>query len=245
MKLCVGLIFVFGVATLASARPDRNAFLNDRALTIGQIISQVKRDPAVRDRYRRHFSMNDAELLGFLASLRPAKLKKEGAFIVYSVPPDNRIKAHVEKFGVDTPIYTDAAGLPMMIAKCGNPLYLGLRNVAVSPVDAEIVDAMSPGKDLDAAPDASHDVMMAQTILMPENPYEPVSVTEAGSPVIIPAAGAIFSPWILGLLGGGALLLGGGDDDGGGTDLVPEPGSIALFLIGGTGLLARLRKRSA
>lgn len=243
MRLGFGLVLAFGVASVALARPDRNAFLNERADSVAQIIAQVKRDPAVMDRYKRHFSMTDREVVGYLSMLRASQLQKSGSYVVYSVPPNNRIKAHVEKFGVGTKVYRDIAGTPILIAKCGNPLHIGPKKAyADNTVDGPSDEETAAARGMTTTQDSGTEAPITETIMIPEEPLELRIETESQSPVIIPAAAPLFSPWLLGIIGG-AVIIGGGGDNGGGVDVVPEPGPIALFLIGGVGLLARKKRK--
>ncbi len=242
MKNTWGILILGALAVSAQARPDLNAFLNHRAGNLEQLIGQVKRDSEVRDRFKRHFGMNDAELVAYLSTLRASRMQKKKAYIVYSVPPDGRIKAHVETYYSDTPVYTDISGTPILIAKCGNPLNLGPKPaVAENDVPIQVAEAIDQERPMEPTMIPADEVLSPTTILVPETPLEPSVETIGGGPVIIPVAGPIFSPWLLGLLGIGLIDF-GDNNNVGGTDLVPEPASFAVL---GIGVIALLRRRSA
>lgn len=240
-----GLVIALGMVVAAQARPDLNAFLNNRAGNLTQLIAQVKRDPEVRDRFRRHFGMNDAELLAYLSTLRAQRMTKKGSYIVYSVPPDGHIKAHVETYHPGTGMYVDITGTPILIAKCGNPLHRGPKGViAENDVETAISQAIDKGRPMDGEAVPGDEIIDSSTIMIPETPLEPIIETEGGRPIIIPVAAPVFSPWLLGLLGLGLIDIdtGGG---GNGTDLVPEPAALAALGIGIVALTRRKRSKSA
>jgi len=223
------------------ARPDRNAFLNQRAANLNQLIAQVKKDPEVRDRFRRHFGMSDSELMSYLSTLKPARLTQKETFIVYSVPPDNKIKAHVETFYPGVGIYRDITGAPILIAKCGNPLHFGPKKVvADNPIQVAVTQDVD-ARIAESAVDPSEELVTASNIMTPEMPLEPVNPIETtgGSPVIIPAV-PVFSPWLLGVLGLGVLAI-DLDDDSNGITVIPEPATMAALGIGIVALLKRKR----
>lgn len=242
MRKFTAILFCSGLVACAVARPDRNAFLNERAATLSQLIAQVKRDPEVRDRFRRHFGMSDAELIAYLHTLHPARLTQKESLIVYSVPPDNKIKAHVETFYPGVGIYRDVTGAPILIAKCGNPLHFGPKKVvAENQVEVAINEKVN-NRIAESAVDPSEELVAANNPMEPGMPYEPIEPIETigGSPVIIPAA-PIFSPWLLGALGLGVLAI-DLDDDTNGTTVVPEPATMAAL---GIGLVALAKRRKA
>lgn len=235
-------VLVGGLAASGNARPDRNAFLNTRAGNLAQLIAQVRRDPQVMDRFKRHFGMSDAEVIAYLSTLSAKRLAKKETYIVYSVPPDGHIKAHVETFFPGMGYYADAVGTPILIAKCGNPLNLGPKTPSAdNPVQAAVSDSELATRTLESPVEPGEEIVAANTILNPENPLEPVVETGGGRPIIIPTAAPIFSPWLLGLLGLGAIDWGGGSDTS--TVVVPEPAGLAAIAIGASMILRKRRRK--
>jgi hypothetical protein len=230
-------------AALAGARPDRNSFLNERARSIDQVISQARKDPEVMDRYRRHFSMSDAEVIRFLSSLRLGATTSDKTYLVYSVPPDGSIKVHAQIFHEGTAVYIDMTGNPTLIAKCGNPLHRGPKGVvAVNEGKGEVGESATTLKTLEETePLTTNEIIQATAIQTPGEPIETEVVTESKKPIIIPAAGLGIGPWIVGILGGGGIaILGGGHSRG--PSPVPEPAAYAAMGIGLAALLRRKRR---
>lgn len=249
-KRTVCALMMAALSALTIARPDVNSFLNKPAKTTETLIQQVKTDPEVADRYTRHFAMSKAEVVAYLSYLRPSTIGNEGAYMIYSVPKDGRLKAHVELIKKGTPIFADALGKPALIMKCGNPMTKGPRNPesanenAVDTVEEERIALR------DAAEDVRSDI--SQVIAM-NNPAEPglPTLTTTPEPIVtsgsptrivqgIPGGGGLN----LGPLGLGMALFGAGlaSINTGGTT-VPEP-SAMIALSAGILFVATRRKRS-
>lgn len=238
-RLAVGLS-VLGSASLALARPDLNAFLNERAMSVSDLVRQTKRDPEVMDRFRRHFAMGEKELVAYLGSLRLARLTKEGVYRVYSVPPGGWIKMHYETLREGIPVFADMAGQPVLLVKCGNPLTNGPKKPIAENEDSPEIQARTDTlRELTVAADtpASTDLfaMAPSTPQMP--PEQIVTIDQSAVPILPGAFGA--SPWLLGSLG---FLFIGGEDEGSTTTVIPEPSTIAVLALG-AGLLARRVRR--
>lgn len=246
-----GLAVVVGISlvTFSVARPDRNAFLNVRAVTVPQLVEQVRRDPEVMDRYRRHYSMNDAEVLAFLSSLKLARINKAGAYRVYSVPPDGSIKMSVRNFREGTPVFADLVGRPVMILKCGNPLDRG-------PKDPGVGKDPDPNLETDVTTEMREGELTPESLIELEDltaiapdvptlvdlPEEIITINESPIPILAPAIP--IGGWLAGLLGGGFfLIIGGGDSNNPGDTVVPEPATVGIMAIGAGGLLLRRARR--
>lgn len=249
MRLFLVLMMALG-CTIALARPDRNAFLNQKATSVGQLINQVRRDPEVMDRYRRHFAMTDREVVSFFSGLRLARLTVAGAYNVYSVPPGGYIKAHVQKLRLGTPVYADAFGNPILIVKCGNPLTLGPKAPEAANEPDPVALKRKKTEELRELQTEQQDflefgelvVMTPDDVAQPSEPNEEIITTQQSPIPIIPAGGPI-GGWILGLLGSGLIIGGGGGDDGGGETVVPEPTTLGVIAVAGVGMLLRRRTR--
>ena len=124
-------LFVF--CGTALARPDKNSFLNHRASTVRQLLRQVKTDWQVRDRFERHFAMNQEQLFAYLGSLHRSNIQATGDYTIYSIPPDGHVKAHKERIKRGAAIFADAHGTPILLVKCGNPMTKGPNQPAATP----------------------------------------------------------------------------------------------------------------
>ena len=132
---CVGALLLVVVAADAQ-RPEHNAFLNTRVVSVSELLTQLKRDPEVRDRYMRHYGLSQAEVGVYFSTLRIAKLKAPGTFRVYGVPADGQIHVTMQPMKAQALVLVDIGGAPVMRMYCGNPMTLGPKD-PTDPNDAE------------------------------------------------------------------------------------------------------------
>jgi len=234
--------FVCGIAALAMgsaafARPDINAFLNQRATSIKSLVNQARTDPEVMDRYQRHYAMTRAEVTAFLSTMRIGRMDKACVTTIYSVPPDGHIKMHYGKVREGAYVFCDLAGNPILLAKCGNPLTRGPKSPVAKNDEPELAARMSEdlrqiGEDIEL-PASEELVAMAPGV--PGIPQDIVTVDQ--KPVTIIPAALGFNPLLLGF-GGLPLLLGKGDDDIQ-INPIPEPATLAVLVVGVSLLLSR------
>jgi hypothetical protein len=145
------LAFLMLVVTVvgAQARPDLNAFLNKRAPNLRELISQVKADRIVMDRYCRHYQMTPDQVIAHLKKLRPGMITKPEMYSVYSVPAGGAIKCHFEVLKRGTPVYLGEDGKPELVALCGNPLRAPVLKADILP---DVVGSQEEEKDVDVMP---------------------------------------------------------------------------------------------
>jgi hypothetical protein len=231
---------IFGIVAImaasAVARPDRNAFIEQKVNTTSELVNHVKRNPGVMDRYMRHYGMTRAEVIAYLSTLRPSTIQEEGVYTVYSVPEGGKIRLNLQRLKKGRTIFVMPDGNPELVMLCGNPMTLGPKQVVAlnrTPVTTtEVVADEVPVTILTETESEATPL----TAMQPKEPVytftTPPVIDE--TPIPIPVSGG-FNPWPL-ALGGLAFI-----DNGGGTAVVPEPMSMAAF---GAGLaLLGLRRR--
>src|SRR5947199_4869879 len=123
------LVLIVSIALMSAGalaqRPAPNAFIDHRCSTVPELVTEVRNNPAVMDRYSRHFAMSHEDVIRYISSLHVSRLKRTGIYTVYSIPPGGYVKMHAEKLERGTPVYADMNDTPVLMVKCGNPLTLG------------------------------------------------------------------------------------------------------------------------
>ncbi len=238
-----------------AARPERNAFLNERVTSVSQLLAQLERDPEVRDRFMRHYGMSRAEIQTYFKTFRIAKLKKPGVFRVFGVLASGKIHAILQRMKVRAVVFVDQAGTPVMRMYCGNPMSLGPNDhTAPNDVDAEVIKSQTVTiEDLEGPEQmAAADLQAETTALEPtidmvleearppgETPPTTTRTGGQGPATIVGDIGG-FNP--LGFLPAIGFLV--PTNHGKPPPVVPEPASLAALALGAGVLLAR-RKRAS
>jgi hypothetical protein len=237
--ISIGIILV-GVSATAMARPELNAFINKPANTVPELLSQIKSDKVVADRFMRHFSMTKDEVIEYIGGLRLGTIKESGYFTIYSAPENGVLKAHVSFFKKGTPAFVDADGNAILRTKCGNPFVRG-------PVKAYASSEPSVAAGAEVATTSTIAVASGTAIQTPaidaKVPEIPTVVeTLPSGPLTmkstpIASAGSstnIFAP--LAGLGAAASFVNRGSAP------VPEPASMIALGVGAVALLRRRKK---
>src|SRR5450755_2789892 len=126
-KAIIPAILVLIAATaFGQSNLPLNSYLDKRVNTTADLVHQVESDPAVMDRYRRHFAMTSEEVVAYLSTLRVSKLTKDAVFTVYGVPhTSGDFHAHLRLLKKGEPVFVEDDGTPALQVVCGNPLLLG------------------------------------------------------------------------------------------------------------------------
>jgi hypothetical protein len=249
MRWILGSILTVAAAAALADRPDRNSFIDYPIHSTGDLIQQIRKDPAVADRYERNFAMTEDQVIQYIAGLHLDHLPESGLFDVYSVPPDGHIKWHQQKLQKGTSVFCDASGKPVMLLKCGNPLIMSTPTppsatpgppapmVYLPPTPAEVPPtAMVPAPP----PETPADVYVPPSA-------EPIPPAEAAFSGTGAAVGEANYGWLGFLVAGGVIYglttIHGGHHQTPPTPPVPEPASVAFLTLGVTGLLFSHRKK--
>ena len=255
----LGLLLLACAAPALAKRPDLNAFVNHKITDTASLVAQVRGDGEVADRYERHFAMDRAGVVAYLSTLHRGNLAQEGTYTIYSVPDDGHVKMHLGKLKRGLPVFLDARGRTILVAKCGNPVVRGpararvANSLVAKPIDESGVRELTEEPLVPASETAeSPDTLLAVAPPVPES--VPLALTPS-TPLEAPAVPAIASIGATATGGGGfpflALLpLGGlgfihsGDGSDGRINPVPEPTTMVAVGLGVAGLMRRRRSDS-
>lgn len=133
---------------LAMARPDLNAYLNYSVNSTAGLVAEVKHDPAVADRFMRHFGMSKADVIVMLSKLHVEKLQHDTAVTMFSVPVDGAIRSHHAVLRKGERVFVDADGNLVLKLKCGNPL-VGGRELTAVPFAPATVETSTPIRSME------------------------------------------------------------------------------------------------
>lgn len=243
--LCIGM-GALALSPPSEARPEANAFLNKGVDDLRGIIRQVKNDPEVLERYEKHYGMSKWQIVEYFRYLKPGKIARSGAYIVYNVKPDGIVRSRLFNLKAGTLVYVDETGQPVLRKRCGNPMTKGPSKLSVADLIAEVpvepptdirpIDD-GPTPDPALAPEAPvyEEIPLA---VSPDNPpiiTPPVVTPPVITPTIVPPTEppTIVKPnfegpslsWIAPLLAGGLVTtVDVGSDDG--PPVIPEPATI-------------------
>lgn len=224
------------LAVVAAMAMPRNSYLLRPANSKSALLSQIRSEPLLMDRYVRHFSMTESEVMAYVDSLRLSRIERTGIYGVYGVPENGKIHTTMQNLRKGALVWIDKEGNPVLYAVCGNPMTLGPKRATMSEV-LTTVPATVPSEIVAIATTPSAPVVASPVIAsaMPPTPVASVVDIEPEGVVLGSRSGGFFLP---ALLGASALL--SFDDDK--KEPVPEPATMTALALGASALLARKRK---
>lgn len=236
MQFSHRIILIAGIATLAvgaQAMPT-GAFLRKPAYKTSDLVSAIRNDSVVADRYVRHFRMTKSQLTEYFSSLHLAKLDLGGAYQVFNVH-NGVIASRVLNLKKGTLVFADASGRPILQQVCGNPMVY-----RIPPIAAEPVVGQPASGEITSEVDESTEVPMAMPIAepgvgpVPEVPpiEPPPTITRRDN------GGLLLIPLIVGI--GAATLIKKNDDC---PPPVPEPATMTIMAGGIVAVIAKKRKK--
>jgi hypothetical protein len=204
-------------------------------------MTELRTDHQVMDRYMRHFRMTSAEVIAYMSGLHSARLTHDYPCTQYSVPQDGVLKSHQSVVKAGELVLMDAAGVPVIRIKCGNPLAGPVTPKA--PLEANVESSPAGLQDLVA--DATTVPANYLALSVPPVPTLPELDVPATPPVtpVAPLTAPSSGHGDLAFLALGALFHGGGGGGSPKTTPVPEPTTIGTMVVG-IAALVRKRKRN-
>jgi hypothetical protein len=233
------------------------SFISQRAVSVAELVRQVRKDPIARQRYAKHFGIASKTVAAYFErNLKLVSIKKPLRATVWYVGKKGVIHTKTKLFPKGTAVFVDRAGRPVLVWSCGNPLAKKLitPNVAKEKVKGaplEVLGAVPVDETLIPSPEAKTPTPIEELV-------KPAPIETVGTPPLdilpeiiplVPAAVLTELPAIL--IGGGggpswtnALILGsipiigsifggsggnGGGGGGGDESLVPEPVTLLGF----------------
>lgn len=279
----ISLIFalVTGVASASiaappqrTARQHRDSFSPHPVDTIDELVASVKKNPALRHLYARHFGVSETQVIDFFSrALIVKKLPNDRSMTVYGVTKTGHIYPVRTRLRAGELVWTTRSGLPILRWRCANPFTNKLPGTLLSSPPkqarlAKIPRAIPPRTLAQTTPTG-----IDRSNLMPIRPAEPAGVAgesiqsgpgglngvgASNIPAALPGVGGtgIGLPLFLPLLPLTAVISGPSGGGGGFAPPfeppidIPEPdtrGLLMLPLFGGAFMLTygkRMRRRA-
>ncbi|MHB8637057.1 MAG: hypothetical protein ACYC96_11370 [Fimbriimonadaceae bacterium] len=167
-----------------AARPDRNAYLDQPVTSVSGLVAEIKHDPAVADRYMRHFGMSKDEVINMFSKMHVARLDRNTPVTMYSVPKGGAIKTHHTVMRKGERVFEDQNGIVILKVLCGNPVVGGRERTEVefapNPIDtASLLKTLTP--NLDVTPEPTEAIA---TILPPDTSPDIAQAAPPTPPII-------------------------------------------------------------
>lgn len=224
------------VATSAMAMP-RNSYLVRPARTHAELMTQVRTEPVVMDRFMRHFGMTREEVTNYFSGLKLGRLDKTAVFNIYGVPKNGQLHATPQLLKRGTLVWEDASGQPILLEICGNPFTQGPKRTTMSDVISMAPTEPAPMVAMSTMPTTPVQSAPVAMTMQPVTPTAPMPI----DPVVEPTSARRDNlGWLLVLPAAAALTI----RDGGNDEPVPEPATMTAMAIGAGVMALKRRKKN-
>lgn len=228
--------------------PPRDSYLQYKVYSVEQLIQQVSDNPAVRQRFARHFQIPESRVVSYMrANLVESYVPQTGRYTVYCMHPSGKFYPVKQTFRRGTKVFALRNGEPVMKWVCGNPLSKFLPDIQVKNLTKQPVQKVSPSIE-ELLPAEQANILVPSEIPAPVyQPAVPASLVSASAPLLVHGGGSSLLPFLLpaaliGIHGGHSssqtppILIPGGPS-------VPETSTLALLAVGLPLVLAGVVKR--
>jgi hypothetical protein len=223
--------------------PD--SYLQYKVYSVDQLITQVSTNPAVRQRFARHFQIPESRVVSYMrANLVESYIPSTGKYTVYCVRPSGKFFPVKQTFRRGTKVFALRNGEPVMKWVCGNPLSHFLPSVQVRTVSNKLppVTKVSPTIQELSPADVMDVLVPSEITTAVYQPLVPIP-TAAVSSAAFGRGGSSLLPFLL-----PAALIGihsnGRSNSPGPVVAVPESNALLYLALGipMIGFFARRRK---
>ena len=228
----------------------RDSYLQYKVYSVEQLIQQVSDNPAVRQRFARHFQIPESRVVSYMrANLVESYVPRTGRYTVYCVHRSGKFYPVKQTFRRGTKVFALRNGEPVMKWVCGNPLSKFLPDVQVKNLTQQPVQKVSPSIE-ELLPAEQANILVPSDIPAPVyQPAVPASLVSASAPVLAHGGGGSLLPFLL-----PAALIGihGGHSNSSPSPVVPvgpsvpEANTLVLLATGlPLALVAAVRRKRA
>lgn len=227
-----------GMSLAAVARMPKNSYLVRPASNKSELISQVKSNRVVMDRYTRHYSMTDAEVIDYLETLRLGRLDRTGVYTVFGVPRNGKIHVSNQTIRKGSLVWFDSAGQAAILEVCGNPMNLGPKRMTMANLVTPSA-ATTSASSLVAMSTIPADPIVAAPVVQDMTPITPLTPPPLEVAPSVVSRGTNLFPL---LIPAGIIAASLGDND---EEPVPEPATMTALGLGLAAIAARRRKKAS
>lgn len=224
----------------------RDAFNHFQVDSVDELVEAIQDNPTLLKRYAKHFRVSESEVISYVKSvLVPSTLKKDTVFDVRGVTRTGKIYSVRTKLRKGTRIWATRSGVPVLKWACGNPLLARLpREMLVVPQPKVARVSRKPATRVASLPTVADNLAGEQEEMVADVAAPAVgefsgeeSIPGSGGSIPVPTRGGR-GGFPVGFLAAVPFLFSGngGTTEEFGSTAIPEPGTMALSLVGLTAL---------